>query len=395
MTLTNTAISGSTLISDPSALVGDPAWYRALPADRPVHRLDAGLIAVTGNAAVQEALTHPALVADHPLKASSRAFGPNVLDCDGPRHRAFRALLAPVLAAGRIAEWRRDLMPGLVDDLVAAVVGTQTDDFYGKHAHHLPYGIVCAILGVDKRLADRFHQLTRPLARLLDYPTEVTEETHTSVPALLALLDEQRERRRGDADSLLETIERTRDRKGIDLTDAEIASTALLFFLAGTETSSAFITSLVYCLGRGFLDLDELATDLAAREAFIEEVLRLYPPVGTIVRFADEEIDLAGIAVPRHAAVLVSLTAANRDPEVFPHPGRFQPGRPGRDSLPFSAGPHSCPGAQLAKSEFELLLERLAAACAEIVVTRDRRALESQSFSHPVGFSVEFRKRLQ
>lgn len=382
----------STLTSDPTALFSDPAWYRTLPAGRTVHRLGSGVIAVTGNAAVQEALTHPGLVADHPLKASSRAFGPNVLDCDGPRHRAFRALLAPVLAAGRIEQWRRNLMPALVADLVDAVTGTSTDDFYGTYAHHLPYGIVCAILGVDRELAGRFHELTRPLARLLDYPTEVTEQTHSSVPALLALLDEQRARRGGGADSLLETIERTRDRKGIDLADAEIASTALLFFLAGTETSSAFITSLVYCLGRGFHDLGELA-DGAARDAFIEEVLRLYPPVGTIVRFAEDDLSLAGVTVPRHSAVLVSLTAANRDPDVFPRPGRFETGRPGRDSLPFSAGPHSCPGAQLAKTEFNLLLERLVAACAEIVVTRDRRELESQSFSHPVGFSVEFRPR--
>lgn len=383
----------TTITADPTTFLADPAWYRALPPGRPVHRLDSGLLAVTGNAAVQEALAHPDLVADHPLKASSRAFGPNVLDCDGPRHRAFRALLAPVLAAGRIAEWRRDLMPGLVDDLVAAVTGTETADFYRGHAHHLPYGIVCTILGVDRSLADRFHELTRPLAQLLDYPTVETEQTHASVPALLELLDRQRVDRASGSDSLLEIIEATRDRKGIDLTDAEVASTALLFFLAGTETSSAAITSLVYCLGRCFLELDELA-DTAVRDGFIEETLRLFPPVGTIARFAEEDLELRGVTVPRHSAVLISLTAANRDPEVFAHPGRFDPARPpSRSALPFSAGSHSCPGAQLAKAEFALLLDRLVFACREIVVTADRRELESQSFSRPTSFTVAFRPR--
>jgi cytochrome P450 len=385
------------LATDPAKLLTDPSWYRALPGGVSVHRLDTALFAVTGNGAVQQALAHPGLVADHPLKASARAFGPNVLDCDGPRHRAFRALLAPVLAAGRIAEWRRELMPDLVDDLVEAVAGTHTGDFYGRHAHHLPYGIVCAILGVDRALADRFHELSRPLARLLDYPTEESELTHASAAQLLALLDQERARQRANpgsgSQSLLETIERTRDRKGIDLTDAEVASTALLFFLAGTETSSAFITSLVYCLGRAFFELDDLF-DPGMRDGFIEETLRLFPPVGTIVRFAEDELELDGVGVPRHAAVLISLTAANRDPEAFAHPHRFDPARPPtRASLPFSAGAHSCPGAQLAKAEFALLLERLAQRCGQVVLTADRRELESQSFSRPTSFAVEFRPR--
>ncbi|SDC07697.1 cytochrome P450 [Actinokineospora iranica] len=376
----------------PAALLAKPYWYRELPAETDVHRLDDGLFAVTGNAAVQEALTHPQIVAEHPLKASSRAFGPNVLDADGPSHRAFRRLLAPILSAGRIAEYKRTLMPELIDALVDSVAGVETDDFHHRFAHRVPYGIVCAILGVDASLQDRFHELTRPLARLLDFPTEETEQTHANVAELLRLIEAQRGAMTAGGRSLLETIERTRDEKGISLTDDEVRSTALLFFLAGTETSSAFITSLVYCLGRGIFDLAELG-DEAVRESFIDEAMRLYPPVRTIVRFAGDDLLVRGVPVPRHAAVLASIAGANRDPRVFEHPDRFQIGRSPRGSIPFAVGAHACPGAMLAKAEFSLLVDRLVARCTDIVVVRDGTRMESQSFSHPADFSVEFRTK--
>ncbi|MEV0735392.1 cytochrome P450 [Streptomyces sp. NPDC050549] len=357
-----------------------------------MHQLDEGLFAVTSNAAVQEALAHPLIVAEHPLKASARAFGPNVLDADGPSHRAFRALLAPILSAGRIAEYKQALMPRLIHGLADSLAGIETDNFYDSFAHKVPYGIVCTILGIDASLEDRFHKLTRPLARLLDYPTQETDETHANVAELLRLIEEQRAARTGGGQSLLETIERTRDRKGISLTDGEVRSTALLFFLAGTETSSAFITSLVYCLGRGIFRLDELL-DEAIRDAYIEEVLRLYPPVQTIVRFASEDLTVQGVEVPRHSAVLASIAGANRDPRVFNHPDRFQTGRSLKGSIPFAAGAHACPGAMLAKTEFSLLIQEIIQRCSDVVITRDRLGMESQSFSHPTDFSVEFRTR--
>jgi len=373
-----------------TSLLSQPYWYRHLPAGADVHRLDEGLFAVTGNAAVQEALAHPSIVAEHPLKASARAFGPNVLDADGPSHRAFRALLAPILSAGRIAEYKQSLMPGLIQELVGSITGVETHDFYNSFAHRVPYGIVCAILGIDVSLEDRFHELTRPLARLLDYPTQETDETHANVAELLRLIEGQRAAGTADGQSLLETIERTRDRKGILLTDREVRSTALLFFLAGTETSSAFITSLVYCVGRGVFGLDELCDD-TVRDDYIEEVLRLYPPVQTIVRFASEDLTVQGVEVPRHSAVLASIAGANRDPRVFDHPDRFQTSR--RGSVPFAVGAHACPGAMLAKTEFSLLIEEIVERCSDVVITRDHLGMESQSFSHPTDFSIEFRTR--
>ncbi|MFJ8546570.1 cytochrome P450 [Streptomyces sp. NPDC093586] len=379
----------ATTTANPLDLLDNPFWYRDLPPERDVHSLHDGVYAITGNAAVRAALSHPDILAEHPLKASARAFGPNVLDADGSEHRSFRALLAPALSRGRIAEYQQQLMPDLVDALVDELLGVESSAFYDTYAHRVPYGIVCTILGIDRELESRFHSLTRPLARLLDFPTVESEQTHLNTAELLALIEEQRAERSGDGDSLLEKIERTRERKGITLSDSEVRSTALLFFIAGTETSSAFITSLVYCMGRQMFGMEELA-DETVRDAFIDETLRMFPPVQTAVRFAVEDVDIAGVTIPRHSAVLTSIAGANRDPRIFAHPDRFDVTRSHKDSMPFAAGAHSCPGMRLAKAEFGVLIDSIAGRCSQVAVTQDSRALESQAFAHPVDFTVRF-----
>jgi cytochrome P450 len=55
----------------------------------------------------------------------------------------------------------------------------------------------------------------------------------------------------------------------------------------------------------------------------IEETLRLKPPVTLIPRIALEDVPVKGIVIPAGALVQLSIAAANRDPEHYPDPARF------------------------------------------------------------------------
>jgi cytochrome P450 len=97
----------------------------------------------------------------------------------------------------------------------------------------------------------------------------------------------------------------------------------------------------------------------------IEETLRMESPTHVMFRVATRDTELCGRKIPKHGRVAVLYGSANRDPEKFPDPDRFDVRRANaRDHLAFGHGTHYCLGAGLARKEgqvaLEVLLSRLA-----------------------------------
>ena len=90
--------------------------------------------------------------------------------------------------------------------------------------------------------------------------------------------------------------------------------------------------------------------------AAFEEVLRLGPAIAFRDRLTLEAITVAGVTIPKGVTVQLSLAAANRDPERFPDPDRFDPQRPDNQHLSFLGGPHYCFGVPLARLEGRVML---------------------------------------
>jgi cytochrome P450 len=77
-------------------------------------------------------------------------------------------------------------------------------------------------------------------------------------------------------------------------------------------------------------------------------------------RCATRDTELRGVAIPKGARIAVLYGSANRDPEVFPDPDRFEVRRPNlREHLAFGQGAHFCLGAGLARKEGAVALETL------------------------------------
>ncbi|MEU8257424.1 cytochrome P450 [Micromonospora inaquosa] len=94
----------------------------------------------------------------------------------------------------------------------------------------------------------------------------------------------------------------------------------------------------------------------------LAEVLRLDPPVRATRRVTVDAVGLGGQDLPAGSPVLLRLDAANRDPQAFIDPARFQPGRPGAGLLTFGTGERGCPGDRhalaLATGVLDVLRER-------------------------------------
>ncbi|MBB2741106.1 UNVERIFIED_ORG: cytochrome P450 [Microbispora rosea subsp. rosea] len=100
-----------------------------------------------------------------------------------------------------------------------------------------------------------------------------------------------------------------------------------------------------------------LPADLSVRwpiEALLAETLRWDPPVRLTRRVAAEDATAGGVPGPAGAVLVLDLAAANRDPEVFPDPHRFDPARfrqghgGGGGHLGFGSGIRPCPGERTA-----------------------------------------------
>ena len=152
-----------------------------------------------------------------------------------------------------------------------------------------------------------------------------------------------------------------------DLTTDQVVSNAAVLLFGGIETTEGMIANaLVHLLEHPDV-LSWIDHDRGRLDAALEETLRLEPAAAMVDRYATAEVDLRDTQIRQGDLVRVSISAANRDPAVFPDPDRFHPtrfDRPGtRGHLAFAHGPHVCLGVHLARLEaraaLDVLLRRL------------------------------------
>jgi cytochrome P450 len=134
----------------------------------------------------------------------------------------------------------------------------------------------------------------------------------------------------------------------------------MLLLGAGFETTVNLLGNAVVLLDAHRDQWDALRADPSGWPDAVEEVLRHDSPVQITGRMVREDTTVAGTDLRAGTRVVVLLGAANRDPEVFADPGRFDVTRPdAREHLAFSAGIHYCVGDGLARLEGAVALQAL------------------------------------
>ena len=165
--------------------------------------------------------------------------------------------------------------------------------------------------------------------------------------------------RREPGDNLLSQLVAVRE-DGQGLSETELKATAGLVLAAGFETTVNLLGNGIALLHDHPAERARVVDDPSLWTNVVEEALRLDPPVLLTGRMALRDTEVAGQPVRAGSMVTAILGAANRDPEVFDDPLRFDVGRANaRDHIAFSAGRHHCLGAQLARMEGEVGLRAI------------------------------------
>ena len=126
--------------------------------------------------------------------------------------------------------------------------------------------------------------------------------------------------------------------------------------VADVDTTWSGIGSALWRLATHPEDRQHLVAQPELLPWAIEELLRAYAPV-TMARIATEDIEVAGCSMSAGDRVLLSFSAANRDPSVFPDADKLVIDREVNRHVAFGAGIHRCAGSNLARMELLVALE--------------------------------------
>ena len=115
-------------------------------------------------------------------------------------------------------------------------------------------------------------------------------------------------------------------------------------------------------------------------DGMVEETLRFDPPLHLFTRYAMDDVEVFGHPFKRGEQVGLLLGAANRDPDVWPDPDRFDPSRPVRNHASFGAGLHFCIGAPLARLELREVFTALRERCPNLQLAEPARYADRYHF---------------
>jgi cytochrome P450 len=135
------------------------------------------------------------------------------------------------------------------------------------------------------------------------------------------------------------------------LDDRELRAACILLLLAGNDTTAKLIGTGLLLLAR-HPDQRQLVLDCPDLiPGAIEEILRFHGVPQAIPRLVTENSTLIDVEVKPGEIVYALAAAANRDPEAFADPGRFDVTRSPNPHVGFGHGVHHCLGTMLARME--------------------------------------------
>jgi cytochrome P450 len=291
---------------------------------------------VTGReAALQVMRDADTFTVDDSRFSTGQVVGPSMLTRDGAEHARHRDPFAEPLRLAAVRERFAPLVEAEVDALIDGFEADGRAELRRELAGPLAARVVAKLLGLEA--AD-----TNAMLGWYDAIVESVTGVAAGNPPTRA----------GAAafEQLRATVEPALESAG-DLTPTEVVSNAAVMMFGGIETTEGMIANLAWHL---------LTYGGEPSANALEESLRLEPAAAVIDRYATHDVELAGASIRMGDFVEISIAGANRDPEFFPDPDRFDAERENaRHHLAFAQGPHVCIGMHLARLEAQTSVERL------------------------------------
>jgi cytochrome P450 len=288
----------------------------------------------------------------------------SIIFMDPPDHRHMRSLLNKVFTPRAIQAQRQMVIEKIDKYLNKADPGAF--DVVRDLSGPFPVEVITTMLGVPEEHAQQVrHWIDVSLTRepgQVEVGEEGMQANINTAMLYYELVKQRREERREDLFSKLIDAEIGReDGQKTKLDDLEITGFATLLGGAGAETVTKLVGSAPVVFARFPDEWQKLLDDRSKIPAAVEELLRFEAPSQYQVRRSMEDVHLHGVTIPAGKPVFLINGAANRDPEAWTDPDKFDIDRDRSEAqnMGFGYGIHSCLGAALARMEAAIALEKL------------------------------------
>jgi cytochrome P450 len=315
------------------------------------------------------------------------------LAADPPDHRRYRELVDPFFSL-QGAQRRRNLITGIVNELIDDFAGAGSCEYVRDFALPLPVRVITVMLGF--RVEDIAKLKLWSEAWVLPFrgPLTTDEEIYVAEQRvdfqhhIHRTVQEKRERPDDSVISFLGNEARFAGQR--PLSDGEIVGMVDHLYIGGNETTTFALTSGLWLLLSTPGIYEAVQRDPGKVKVLVEEVLRLESPTQGLPRVAAFDTEIGGVAIPAGATVHLRYAAANRDERMFAVAERLDVERANASRhVAFSLGESHCPGAGLSRLEQIIALESLVSRLSGL------HLLPGQAFEHHANFTLRALKELR
>lgn len=276
-------------------------------------------------------------------------------DPDG--HQRWRRSLTGWFTARRMAAMRpriEERTHQLIDQFVEDRTDNDPADLKAAVGFPLPVWVICEMLGVPDADRDRFSHWSDTMLNLTRYSDEEITSSQTEFATYLREL--VRAKVDSPSDDIISAL--LDPGEGGPAMDEElIVHTAQGLLVAGHETTANMITKMVAMLLADRTRWVSVLDDRSLVPSTVEESLRIdaNPGIG-IPRYALTDVEINGKEIAVGTTLMCSMGAANQDQDVFTDADQMDLSRRPNTHIAFGAGPYSCLGQALARTELQVVL---------------------------------------
>ena len=278
-----------------------------------------------------------------------------LLFADPPHHRRQRKLVNKAFLPRRIQAMEPEV-DRIANELIDRFIGDGRVEMVSQFSVLLPMTVIANILGVPPELHPTFKRWSDAFVvgvGSMNLSDEEIADMFNSVDEFYDYFTEQiAQRRANPTDDLLSAIVHARIDGETPLTENEMLQMLVQFLVAGNETTTNLLTSIMLTLVTRPELMAAVRADRELLPKVVEEVLRLEAPAQGTYRIAVEDVEVGRVTIPKGATLFLAYASANRDDSVFSDPDEIKFDRASEGShLAFGKGEHFCLGAALARME--------------------------------------------